>query len=58
MNKWLLPMPIWTGRPDADGYIAKMEIPMIWFLFIMTVAILNATIWGCLGLYFAVRVFA
>lgn len=48
--------PIYVTNKTADGYIASYEIPSGFALLILFLALLNATIWGFIGLYEAVRV--
>lgn len=55
-KKWTHPLPLWVSRKDADGVIANISVPMWLFMYIWASIIINAMVWGAIGLWVAVRV--
>lgn len=46
-------VPVYVTRPTANKEIFNLKLAMIWPFLIMIIGVLNAVVWGCIGLYAA-----
>lgn len=54
MSNWTKQAPIWVSRKDADDRIASFEIQLWAMVLIGALAVVNAIVWGVIGLACAV----
>lgn len=48
--------PVYVTRKTADGYTGSLSLSIWMQLLVLLLLWFNAVIWGCVGLYEAVRV--
>lgn len=55
-ENWTTPLPLYVSRPTADGTTASISFPVWFALLVAVLVMLNAALWGVVGIVAAVGV--
>lgn len=56
MSDWMTPFCVYVSRKTASGMVYTLTSPMLLVVSIYVLALLNALLWGGIGVYKAIEV--